>query len=152
MKKDLHPKLHKIIFRDKAAGVDFVTTSTMTSDHSETVDGVEYYVVNVEISAASHPFYTGKQKLIDTAGKVDKFRARMEKADATPVKTTKISESVRLAAGKKSAVGGSALAAKKLVSKVKADNTKRELARATVEGGEGEDSEKKAKKGKKTEK
>jgi large subunit ribosomal protein L31 len=57
-------------------------TSTMTSDEVEKIDGVDHYVIRVDVSSASHPFYTGKQNLLDTSGRVDKFRAKMEKAKA----------------------------------------------------------------------
>lgn len=80
MKKDIHPKVNPVVFVDTSCGVEFVTTSTLTSEKTKKINGVDHYVVNVEISSASHPFYTGKQMLIDTAGRVDKFKARMEAA------------------------------------------------------------------------
>ena len=76
MKKDTHPELHPVIFRDKAAGADFATTSTMTSDNTEKIDGVDHFVVEVEVSSASHPHYTGEANVIDTAGRVEKFKQR----------------------------------------------------------------------------
>ncbi len=81
-----HPKINPVIFRDANAGTDFIMTSTMTSEEVEKVKGVDHYVVRVDVSAASHPFYTGKQNLLDTSGRVDKFRAKMEKAKAAQVK------------------------------------------------------------------
>lgn len=80
MKKDIHPKTHKAIFRDPSAGKDFILTTTMTSDEKEKVDGVEMPVIRLDVSSASHPFFTGKQNLVDTSGRVEKFRARMAKA------------------------------------------------------------------------
>ena len=80
MQSGIHPTVHPVIFRDANAGKDFVIYSTMTSDEVEKVDGVDHYVVRVDISSASHPFYTGKQNLVDTSGRVDKFRAKMERA------------------------------------------------------------------------
>ena len=80
MKKDTHPPAHNVIFRDVSAGVDFVTTSTLKSSEVEKVNGEEYYVIHVEVSSSSHPFYTGKEQLVDTAGRVEKFRAKEEKA------------------------------------------------------------------------
>ncbi|MBU0727744.1 type B 50S ribosomal protein L31 [Patescibacteria group bacterium] len=80
MKKDIHPKLNPVVFVDTSCGIEHVTISTLTSDKKKKINGVDHYVINVEISSASHPFYTGKQMLIDTAGRVDKFRARMEAA------------------------------------------------------------------------
>jgi len=80
MQTGIHPTVHPVIFRDANAKQDFIIYSTMTSDEVEKVDGVDHYVVRVDISSASHPFYTGKQNLIDTSGRVDKFRAKMERA------------------------------------------------------------------------
>ena len=76
MKKDTHPELHPVIFRDKAAGADFIATSTMTSDKMEKIDGADHFVVEIEVSSASHPHYTGKANVIDTAGRVEKFKQR----------------------------------------------------------------------------
>jgi len=80
MKKDIHPKMNLVIFRDANAKKDFIAWSTIKTKETETVDGTEYYVVRLDISSASHPFYTGKQNLVDTSGRVEKFRAKMEKA------------------------------------------------------------------------
>jgi large subunit ribosomal protein L31 len=78
MKKDIHPKDYRLVaFRDMSNGFTFVTKSTASS--KETVkleDGVEYPLIKLEISSTSHPFYTGKMKLVDTAGRVDKFMNR----------------------------------------------------------------------------
>jgi large subunit ribosomal protein L31 len=77
MKADIHPKYNDVVFQDVSSNFAILTRSTMTS--KETIkweDGKDYPVVKVEISSASHPFYTGKQKTIDTGGRVDKFRKR----------------------------------------------------------------------------
>jgi large subunit ribosomal protein L31 len=77
MKADIHPKYNDVVFQDVSSDFSFLTRSTLTS--KETVkweDGKEYQLIKVEISSASHPFYTGKQKLVDTSGRVDKFRKR----------------------------------------------------------------------------
>ena len=79
MKKEIHPETHPVIFRDTGAEVDFVGLSTAVSEEKETIDGVEHFVIPVEISSASHPFYTGEENIIDSAGRVEKFRARVEK-------------------------------------------------------------------------
>ena len=79
MKSGIHPDVHPVIFRDANAGKDFFISSTMTSEEVEEHDGIKYYVVRVDISSASHPFYTGKQNIIDTSGRIDKFKAKMEK-------------------------------------------------------------------------
>jgi large subunit ribosomal protein L31 len=77
MKADIHPKYNEVVFQDVTSDLVFLTRSTLTS--KETIkweDGKEYPLVKVEVSSASHPFYTGKQKLMDTSGRVDKFRKR----------------------------------------------------------------------------
>ncbi len=80
MKADTHPKYQPVVFHDLSADFKFLTRSTMTSkDKIKWEDGNEYPVIKVEISSASHPFYTGKQKIVDTGGRVDKFRRRYAK-------------------------------------------------------------------------
>ena len=81
MKKDTHPTLNPVIFRDATAGVDLKMWSTMTSESTEDIDGVTYYIVRVDVSSSSHPFYTGKQHLMDASGRVEKFKAKMAKAE-----------------------------------------------------------------------
>lgn len=78
MKAEIHPKLNHVVFVDSACGAEFPTLSTLSSKTTKKIDGVDHYVISVDITSASHPFYTGKQTLVDTAGRVDKFRARME--------------------------------------------------------------------------
>jgi large subunit ribosomal protein L31 len=74
MKADIHPKYEQIVFRDLASGVAFLTRSTVTATKTiEWEDGNTYPVFDVEISSASHPFYTGKQRIMDSAGRVEKF-------------------------------------------------------------------------------
>lgn len=81
MKKDIHPSNYRfVVFRDMSNGNMFLSRSTASS--KETVqweDGKEYPVIKLEISNTSHPFYTGKNMLVDTAGRIDKFRKRYEK-------------------------------------------------------------------------
>lgn len=75
--KDIHPNYRKVVFRDTASGTMFLTRSTVPTGATITYDdGQEYPVFDVEISSASHPFYTGKQKLVDTAGRVERFRRK----------------------------------------------------------------------------
>ena len=74
MKNDIHPDYHPVVYVDGEHEV--VTFSTMTSKKTREIDGVEHYVVPVDISAHSHPFYTGKQKMMDTEGRVDRFNKR----------------------------------------------------------------------------
>ncbi|ANM28518.1 hypothetical protein ABI59_01085 [Acidobacteria bacterium Mor1] len=76
MKKDIHPEYHPVLFVDVGTDFEVATRSTIKSEETRTIDGVEHYVVKVEISSASHPYYTGKQRLVDTAGRIEKFRKR----------------------------------------------------------------------------
>ena len=80
MKKGIHPDSYRLVaFKDMSNGQIFLTKSTVQAKETEVVDGVEYPVVKLEISSGSHPFYTGKMKLVDTAGRVDKFMNRYQK-------------------------------------------------------------------------
>ncbi|MFH5822410.1 type B 50S ribosomal protein L31 [Georgenia sp. AZ-5] len=77
MKPNIHPQYRPVVFRDTAADFAFLTRSTLTSDKTiEWEDGNTYPVVDVDISSASHPFYTGRSRVVDTAGRVEKFRRR----------------------------------------------------------------------------
>ncbi|GAA3306459.1 MULTISPECIES: type B 50S ribosomal protein L31 [Glutamicibacter] len=79
MKADIHPQYGPVVFNDLASGEKFLTRSTAKSDKTiEWEDGNTYPVIDVEISAASHPFYTGKQRIMDTAGRVERFNARFK--------------------------------------------------------------------------
>jgi ribosomal protein L31 len=80
MKKDLHPANYRpVAFKDMSNGDVFVSRSTINTRETIEIEGVEYPLVKLEISSSSHPFYTGKQKLVDTAGRVDKFMNRYSK-------------------------------------------------------------------------
>ena len=76
MKAEIHPEYHPVVFVDISTGEEFLTRSTMTSQERREVDGVEAYVVRVEISSSSHPYFTGEQRIVDTAGQVERFRRR----------------------------------------------------------------------------
>ncbi len=76
MKPGIHPKLNPVVFVDTGAGAEFVTRSTLSSKQTRTIDGVEHYVVLIDISSASHPFYTGKQRAVATAGRVERFNKK----------------------------------------------------------------------------
>lgn len=97
MKKKLHPDNYRpVVFQDLNNNATFLTKSTVASDETITLDGVEYPLVKVYISSASHPFFTGQEKLVDVEGRVDKFKARVaaaqdrkSKMNKTPVKATK---------------------------------------------------------------
>lgn len=81
MKKGIHPENYRlVVFKDMSNDITFITKSC--ADTKETIkyeDGIEYPLVKMEISNTSHPYYTGKMKLVDTAGRIDKFRTRYEK-------------------------------------------------------------------------
>ncbi len=80
MKADIHPNYKPVVFQDISSDFSFLTQSTMSSkDTVKWEDGQEYPLIKVEISSHSHPFFTGKQKIVDTAGRVDKFRRRYAK-------------------------------------------------------------------------
>ena len=80
MKKDIHPEYREVIFKDISTDYAFKSRSTIkTKETIEWEDGNEYPLVKLEISSDSHPFFTGKQKLVDTAGRVDKFYSRYGK-------------------------------------------------------------------------
>jgi large subunit ribosomal protein L31 len=75
MQKNIHPDYRPVVFRDRSAGTAFLTNSTRTSERTVTwEDGNDYPVVDVEVSAASHPFWTGRAGLVDAAGRVERFR------------------------------------------------------------------------------
>lgn len=94
MKKEIHPSDYRpVAFQDLSNGETFLTKSTAKTTESIKIDGVEYPLVKVHISSASHPFFTGQEKLLDIEGRVDKFKAR---ADAA-----KKSREAKKAAGKK---------------------------------------------------
>jgi len=81
MRKDIHPKNYKfVVFKDMSNGYAFLTRSTVnTKETIKWEDGNEYPLYKVEISHTSHPFFTGKMKLIDTAGRIDKFKSKYKK-------------------------------------------------------------------------
>ncbi|MFI1093232.1 type B 50S ribosomal protein L31 [Streptomyces sp. NPDC020917] len=77
MKSGIHPDYHPVVFRDRAGDFAFLTRSTLTSERTvDWEDGNTYPVIDVEISSASHPFYTGSQRVVDTAGRVERFQRR----------------------------------------------------------------------------
>mgnify|MGYP001431408574 CR=1 FL=1 len=80
MKPGIHPDYHPVVFRDRAADFAFLTRSTATSDRTiEWSDGRTYPLIDVEISSASHPFYTGQSRVVDTAGRVERFQRRYQR-------------------------------------------------------------------------
>jgi len=96
MKKELHPKNYRlVVFKDLNNGTQFLTKSTVASEETVTwEDGKDYPLISVHISSASHPFFTGQEKMIDIEGRVDRFKARHEAAakrkEATMSKAKKV--------------------------------------------------------------
>ena len=88
MKSEIHPDYHPVVFVDLSSGYEFLTRSTMTSEERKTVDGVEAYVVRLDITADSHPFFTGEQRIVDTAGRVERFRRRYQRGGGAASETT----------------------------------------------------------------
>jgi len=82
MKKDIHPNNYRlVIFTDDSSGERFLIGSTVHTDKTDKWDnGTEYPMVQIDVSSASHPFYTGQEKVMDTAGRVERFKARASKA------------------------------------------------------------------------
>lgn len=77
MKSDIHPEYRPVVFRDNSVGYAFLTRSTIRTDRTITwEDGKDYPLVDVDISSASHPFYTGQRRVVDTEGRVERFNRR----------------------------------------------------------------------------
>jgi len=76
MKKDIHPNYREVVFQDMSNGTQFIIRSTIQTKDSIDVDGKTYPLVKLEVTADSHPFYTGQHKIVDTAGRVEKFRQK----------------------------------------------------------------------------
>tara|TARA_B100002003_G_scaffold54130_1_gene49475 strand:+ start:30053 stop:30514 length:462 start_codon:yes stop_codon:yes gene_type:complete len=96
MKSDIHPENYRLVaFKDMSNDDVFIAKSTVETKETTKIDGVEYPLFKLEISRTSHPYYTGKSKLVDTAGRVDKFRSKYAdfnkasnvKTEDTPVET-----------------------------------------------------------------
>lgn len=79
MKEGIHPHYREVVFQDAQANFQFITRSTVQTNRTIKIDGKEYPLFSMEISSASHPFYTGKHKVVDTAGRIDKFKAKYSK-------------------------------------------------------------------------
>ena len=100
MKKHIHPKNYRlVVFKDTSCDYSFITRSTIeTKETVKWTDGNEYPLVKVHISSASHPFFTGEEKIIDTEGRVDRFKARFAAAEAR--KTALANKAVKSKASK----------------------------------------------------
>ncbi len=106
MKKNLHPTDYRpVVFSDDIAGFAFLSQSTVqTTDTIKWEDGNEYPLVKVHISSASHPFFTGEEKIIDTEGRVDRFKKRAVAADARKVELANKAKKAAANAAKKATV------------------------------------------------
>ncbi|MEO7599322.1 MAG: type B 50S ribosomal protein L31 [Opitutus sp.] len=80
MKTEIHPTLNHVCFLDIGTGKRFLTKSTMKSARKESIDGVEYFVVARDVTMDSHPAYTGEKRLVDTAGRVEKFTSKFKRS------------------------------------------------------------------------
>ncbi len=76
MKEGIHPQYREVVFQDLSCDFKFITRSTIHSRETIEFEGKQYPLVKVEVSSESHPFYTGKHKIVDTAGRVEKFRQK----------------------------------------------------------------------------
>jgi len=79
MKKDIHPNYREVVFLDTTSTVQFITRSTINTRETIDIDGVTYPLVKLEVTSASHPFYTGKNVFLDTTGRVEKFQKKYQK-------------------------------------------------------------------------
>lgn len=105
MKKDLHPTNYRpVVFQDDTADFAFLTRSTaQTDDTIKWEDGNEYPLVKIHISSASHPFFTGEEKIIDTEGRVDRFKAKFAKAEERKTALANKAKKAKVRAEKKEA-------------------------------------------------
>ncbi len=76
MKPDIHPEYRPVVFQDQSSGDNIIVGSTMQTSDTITLEGVEYPLAKVELSSRSHPFFTGQMKIVDTAGRVERFERR----------------------------------------------------------------------------
>lgn len=105
MKKELHPQNYRpVVFQDLNNNQTYITKSTVATDDTIKLDGVEYPLVKVHISSSSHPFFTGEERIVDIEGRVDKFKARAKAAEEAREK--------RAASAKKQAARAAARAEK----------------------------------------
>ena len=87
MKKDIHPENNRVVcFKDISNDTTFLMHSSAPAEDTIEIDGVEYPLLKLEISSASHPFYTGKMSFVDTAGRIDKFNKKFAKFDKYQMK------------------------------------------------------------------
>ena len=93
MKEGLHPSYNPVVYIDSSTKAEFATKATATSKETKVIDGVEHYVIHCEVTADTHPFWTGKVHRLDTAGRIDRFAKKYDKIATGKRKTRK--ETVR---------------------------------------------------------
>lgn len=135
MKAEIHPKLHPVVFVDSSCGAEFPTLSTLSSKETKKINGVDHYVIHVEVSSASHPFYTGAKTLVDTAGRVDRFKAKMEAAK-------KLQEKAHVSKARKEAMNKET--AEEKISRKAKENTEKKAAEKAAEKAAKEEAKKPA--------
>ncbi|OIQ20725.1 MAG: 50S ribosomal protein L31 [Bacteriovorax sp. MedPE-SWde] len=86
MKQGIHPDYREVVFKDVSSDFEILTKSTMKTDLTTTFEGKEYPMIKLDISSASHPFYTGKQKILDTEGRIEKFKKKFGSSYASLAK------------------------------------------------------------------
>ena len=95
MKPEIHPSYRPVVFQDQSSGDNIIIGSTMETSETITLEGVEYPLAKVELSSRSHPFFTGQMKIVDTAGRVERFERRYDsrrKKSAAPAEEAETSE------------------------------------------------------------
>lgn len=128
MKKDTHPEYRTVVFRDASSSFTLLTRSTVKTTETTVVDGVEYPSMLVDITSASHPFFTGKQRIVDTAGRIDRFKKKFQDKVTVNVKKT-VDVKAEKAAAKKNAVVGTSITEKLKALKEKAEQERAEQQR-----------------------
>jgi large subunit ribosomal protein L31 len=86
MQQGIHPTLNAVVYIDISTKDEIITRSTMKSNETRDIDGVEHYVIKADITSFSHPFYTGTQKIVDSAGRVERFRNKFGNLDLNNLK------------------------------------------------------------------
>ena len=124
MKKDVHPEYREVLFHDTSIDKYFVVPSSLVTDETKEWEGKTYPYFILDISADSHPFYTGKQNLVDTAGRVDKFRKRFgNKKKATSAEEAPVEEAVAEETPAEEAVAEEAVAEEAVAEEAVAEET-----------------------------
>ena len=103
MRAEIHPDYHRVIFLDTSTGREYQTRSTMTSEEVRQEDGEDIYVIRMDVTADSHPYFTGEQRIVDTAGRVERFRRRYQRGGGAAEATAATEEADASAAAEDAA-------------------------------------------------